>query len=122
MIGGGLKALQLGKQLNQLNAEMADLRDKQEKLAQEYAECACPYEVGQEVTLLGWSHRGKQGRVRSIHYRAFGRFRSDRTRWVEHGWVVTCTVLKKDGTDSKLVSSFTSQNLAEHNESNKADT
>lgn len=70
--------------------------DAQRQLLDEYAAATCPYKVGQEVDVQGYSHRGKRCRILKVW--------GDDCGWagmVKPVWRVRAVVLKKDGTDSR---------------------
>lgn len=74
-----------------------DAQDEARDIANKYARQVCPLSVGDIVPICGYAHEGKTGKVRHIgkaNYDFYG------------AWQVSCVVLKKDGTESKNVASF----------------
>lgn len=58
----------------------------------------CPFEIGQEVEICGWSHTGKRMIVTDI-YATRGDYEGD--------WKVRGNVIKGDGQPGKQVTDFT---------------
>ena len=71
-----------------------EVSNQREKLLSEFAKDYCPYKIGQQVSIRGYSYKDKQGIIKRI----FGT-----NKWDEElSWRVIAIVLKADGTESKL--------------------
>ena len=72
------------------------IKEEEDKIKSEWLTENCPLNIGDVVTICGYSHRGKQGRVTKI-WAVF------EPAWREHNatfvWRCLGTVLKKDGTE-----------------------
>jgi hypothetical protein len=73
-----------------LRDKMNEAIEEYKKAELEYALEICPFSIGEEITILGYSHNGKKGIVSNI-YGANG------TSYNGH-WKLNGRVLKKDGT------------------------
>jgi len=76
-----------------------------DKLRQKYADEKCPLKIGEEVTICGWSHRGKKGIIKRVKgFHAGGRLE----------WQVSGRVLKKDGTEGNNSFDFYESQYQKH--------
>ena len=73
-----------------LHDKMNEAIEEYKKAELEYALDICPFSVGEETTILGYSHNGKKGiidKIKGLHG----------SGW-QGRWEVSGVVLKKDGS------------------------
>ena len=79
--------------VKKIDDQIEQLSRSRRELLSEWAEIVCPYSVGEEVDVRGYSHRGKRCRIGEIMW-----------KYCFNGvyeWRVGATVLKKDGSPSQ---------------------
>lgn len=80
--------------IEKLEAEIDKLKKELSSLLNEHAAELCPYKIGDIVKVGGYSHYGKQCRI--------DRIVPDRSFRDQLTWKVIGTVLRKDGSASKI--------------------
>lgn len=88
----------LMKSIKALDAKISDFEGARNDLLQKWAKKVCPYSLGETTTVKGWSHAGKQCRIRSVSAKQI--FNGN------YSWRVTATVLKKNGEDSAHIAAW----------------
>lgn len=74
--------------------KMLEAISEYKKAELEYAIELCPFETGDKVEVLGYSHKGKYGIIDKI-------IGYDSTKWEKSHWKVFGSVLKKSGEISQ---------------------
>jgi len=82
-------------ELSELQKRYSELGNSIKEAKQMIADEHTPYKIGQIVDIKGYSHEGKQGKVKSVAFRSNGDTWRSRPQWF-----VRVTVLKIDGSDS----------------------
>jgi len=86
----------------EVEKKISILRDQRRKILDEYAGLACPFKIGEKVSICGYSHSKKTGVVEEII--GIDSYSDDLE------WKVIGTVLKKNGEKSLLKFDFTESN------------
>jgi hypothetical protein len=80
------------EQYQAMSLSIEELQKDRDNILQEYADLNCPLKVGDTVEILGYSHHGKNGIIKSV--------RAKYDSWDKtFEWIVKGCVLKKDGTE-----------------------
>jgi len=103
--GTGFESLSISpdkilEQLKILSAKKRNCQNNIDELEQTLANILCPFKVGDDITICGYSHAGKKGKVEKIK----GRY----LEWDEFRWFISGYVYKKNGGLSKMGFAFDS--------------
>jgi acetone carboxylase gamma subunit len=90
--------LNLAEEIVSRDKQIADLLTQNRVALERWASMVCPLKVGDIVAACGYTHEGRQCVVKSV----FGvRYNQHRYEWKIHA-----TLLKKDGSESVIRTSF----------------
>ena len=87
-----IESKELSEEIDKIDAEICRLKDIRHEKLMEAAAAACPFSVGDRTICHGYSHRGKVCIVDRVGYRRVG--------FGGYEWIVSATVLRKDGERS----------------------
>jgi hypothetical protein len=110
-------ASDLLKDIKAIDAEIEASQNRKKELLKEWVVKVCPMKVGDLIPCCGHSHRGKTGRVTSIHAR-----QDYRGKYL---WLVYVVVLKKDSKDSAFTTDISQlhwEMYLERTQKNKSST
>lgn len=101
------------EKLGSINAQIRKLTVKADRLKEDWLKLNCPYRLGQETVAKGYSHQGKRCKISRI-------ICTTKIFSEEMEWRVRAIVLKKDGTESKIMTEWKQSQEFRYKLSNQA--